>query len=81
MFLKRNVKVHFEIIASLADQPERRSMNKIMLGNSLFLSRFRYLGNLKKIGKYLPPCVDCLKSMRKHEEFDRYVINYEKCVN
>ena len=81
MHLKRNVKVHFEIIASLADQPERRSMNKIMLGNSLFLSRFRYSGNLKKIGKFLPPCVDCLKSMRNHEQFDRYVINCQKCVN
>ena len=36
MFLKRNVKVHCEIIACLADQPERRSINKMMLGNSLF---------------------------------------------
>ena len=33
---KRNVYVHFEIIASLGDQPERRSMNYMMLGNSIY---------------------------------------------
>ena len=31
MFLERNVQVHFEIIASLGDQPERRAINKMML--------------------------------------------------
>ena len=48
MILKRNVKVHSEIIASLADQPERRSMNKIMLGNSLFYHDFDILQILKR---------------------------------
>ena len=33
---KKNVHVHFEIIASLGDQPERRLINYLMLGNSTF---------------------------------------------
>ena len=32
----KNAHVHFEIIASLGDQPERRSINYLMLGNSTF---------------------------------------------
>lgn len=32
MYHKRQMRVHFELIASLGDQPERRSMNYIMGG-------------------------------------------------
>ena len=81
MFLKRNIRVHFEIIASLGDQPERRSMNKMILGNSSFLSRFHYSANVKGIAKHLPPCVECLRLMRNVKEFDKSVINCQKCVN
>ena len=33
-YLKRNVHVYFEVIASLGDQPERREQNYLMNGNS-----------------------------------------------
>ena len=40
MKLGCHVYVHFEIVAAIADQPERRSMNHLMLGNSMFVPRF-----------------------------------------
>ena len=50
---KRNINVHFEIIASLGDQPERRSMNYMMLGNSIFCSIFRFFANMKEIYQHM----------------------------
>ena len=38
--------VHFELLASLGDQPERRSMNFLMGGNSKVSARFGFIGNL-----------------------------------
>ena len=40
--------VHFEIIASLGNQPERRSMNYLMLGNSTFFQDLDILQTWKK---------------------------------
>ena len=60
MLLNRNVQVHLEIIASLGDQPEKRSINKTILGNTSFISRFCYSENVKRIAQYLHPCVECL---------------------
>ena len=36
---------------------------------------------LKKIAKYLPPCVECLQMMRNCQNIDESVTNCEKCVN
>ena len=36
---------------------------------------------LKKIAKYLPPCVECLQMMRNFQNIDESVTNCEKCVN
>ena len=71
MFLKSNVWVHFETIASLGDQPERRSVNNLMLGNSTSLSRYRYSANVKKISQYLPPCDQWLESTRCNKKCKR----------
>ena len=49
MHHKRQMRVHFEIIASLGDQPERRGMNYIMGGNSKFNARYGYVGNIEAI--------------------------------
>jgi hypothetical protein len=46
---KSTVKVYFEITAFLGDQPERRSINKLMLGNSTFGARYLYAVNVKLI--------------------------------
>ena len=60
---KKNVHVHFEIIASLGDQPERRSINYLMLGNSTFFSRYRYAANVGSIWNHLPSCGYCHSKM------------------
>ena len=75
------MQIHFRIIASLRDQPERRAINKMMLGNSSFVPRFRYSANVKRIAQYLPPCIECLQSMRNNKDLDNSVINCQTCVN
>ena len=78
---KRNINVHFEIIASLGDQPERRSMNYMMLGNSIFCSRFRFSANLKEIYQHMPSCNRCFTCLKKDVKFDNVNTSCEKCVN
>ena len=73
-----NVKVHFEIVAYLADQPERRSLNYIMLGNSKFGARFGYSADVELISEHLPMCEFCLKKC-KHDP--NFLIRGVKCAN
>ena len=79
--LKRNVHVHFEIIACLGDQPERRSMNFIMLGNSTHSARFRYSANLNAICLHLPPCPKCFTRMKNCKTFLLKQGKCKHCVN
>ena len=44
-----NICVQFEIISSLGDQPERRSMNYLMLVNSKHSFRFRFTVNMRNM--------------------------------
>ena len=60
MRTKKWIKVHFEVIAFLGDQPERRSINKIMLGNSTFGARYLYTANITALARNLPMCSNCL---------------------
>ena len=80
MFVKRNVRVHSETIASLGDQPERRSINKTMMENSLFISRFCHSSNEKKIANHVPPRVECLQCTRTIKYVDKSVINCENVL-
>ena len=48
---------NFKLIPSLSDQPERRSMNYLMLRNSIYLSRCRYIANVGAIWYHLTYCV------------------------
>ena len=81
MKLRRHVYVHFEIIAAIADQPERRSMNNLMLGNSMFVPRFRYAANVKEIAKILPACNQCVMKLKSNEENDIKDGKCDNCVN
>ena len=78
---KRNVYVHFEIIALLGDQPERRSMNYMMLGNSIFCSRFRFSANMKEIYHHMPSCNRCYTNLKNDYNFDNFHTGCKKCVN
>jgi hypothetical protein len=77
---QRNVVVHFELIASLGDQPERRSMNYLMLGNSTFSSRYGYAANVGAIWQYLPSCSTCHTNMRNDPLFLNKPSSCDLCV-
>ena len=68
---QKNICVHLEVIIALGDQPERRSMNYLMHGNSLYGSRFGYSSNTYEIADKLPFCNKCyseFKSLSRHKD-------------
>ena len=76
--LKKNINVQFRIIVALGDQPERRQINYLMNGNSLYGARYGYackIGDLKSI---LPSCTKCEKAIR-HNELNKS-ISCDKCL-
>ena len=75
------MKVHFEIIVPLGNQPESRSVNYLLLGNSTFSSRFGYTANSGAISHYLPVCQNCVGKMMVDPEFFRAKKIYDQCVN
>ena len=77
----KNLHVHFEILASLGDQPERRSMNYLMLGNSTYSSRYGYAANVGAISRFLPPCDNCFTGMKNNVHYIQQNIKCIKCVN
>ena len=79
--LHKFVNVHFEITACLADQPERRSMNYMMLGNSTYSARFRYSCDIVSIINVLPSCDACLNNMRQNVVYEHMNQSCDKCLN
>ena len=61
--------VNFELIASLGDQPERRSMNYLVLGNSPFSSQYGYVANVGTIWQYLPSYYTHHKDIKNNSSF------------
>ena len=57
---KGMVTIHAELFASLQDQPERRGLNHMMLGNGQFTSRFRHSADLLSVSHLIPACNKCL---------------------
>ena len=64
--LKRRVLVHFEIIVSLGDQPERRPLNYIMNGNSKYAGRYGYACRTAELTNTLPCCLKCRNEIKKN---------------
>ena len=77
---QRQMKVHFEIIVSSGDQPERRSLNYIMGGNSKFGAGFVYLGNIEAIKFHSPSYRRCLSNIRSNPTFLLEFHICEMCV-
>ena len=73
---KQYVTVHFEVIAFLGDQPERRGINYIMLGNSIFGARYTYSANISAISEYLPMCSSCTERCQSDKN---HFVNSKKC--
>ena len=68
--LNKMVRVHFEIIYSLGDQPKRRSINFIMNGNSLYCPRYGYACNYTETFDIIPSCEECFNGMLSNDKFD-----------
>jgi len=77
---KKNMHVHFEIIASLGDQPARREINYMMQGNSKFSSRYRFVADILSVSKYLPACQECYSRIQSEPNYLTLDIKCELCV-
>ena len=71
--------VHFEIVCCLGDQPERRSINYIMNGNSSYCPRYVSVYNCSEIIDMIPSCDECLGTMLSNDRFDNSTIS--NCLN
>ena len=78
--LKKNICVHFEIIASLGDQPERRELNYLSGGNSKFGPRYLWSANVSSMSKYLPPCHKCFETLKNETSLLNKEHICEKCL-
>ena len=59
-----------EIIYSLGDQPEHRSINYIITGNSLYCPRYGYACNYTEIIDIIPSCEECFNGMLSNDKLD-----------
>ena len=56
---------------SVKDQPERRKVNGLMLGNSNTGARWGHSTTIKKFVPQLPCCDSCLELLKKNEEISK----------
>ena len=78
--MKKHVCVHFEIIASLGDQPERRELNYLTGGNSKFGARYLWSANIAAMCKYIPPCENCLQMLKNSPSLLKTEHSCDKCL-
>ena len=78
---RENTCVHFEVIASFGDQPERRSMSYMMLCSSTHSSRYEYATNMGAIALYFPSCEKCFTSMKEETNFIKDDKKFKNYVN
>ena len=57
------VRVHFELLLSLQDQPERRSCSGLMYGSGTYSARWGYSCNFIEIQRNIVSCKSCLHSL------------------
>ena len=58
--IKRQVRVHFQLIASLQDSPERRGANCVSLGGSTYTAVWGMAMDLNAFSEGVPSCINCL---------------------
>lgn len=81
---KKQVKIYFEIIATLQDQPERRGANYLMGGNGTYCARWGVSANLLRLYPRLKSCQACLKILETRfgeEQWTLPVPNCASCLN
>ena len=75
------VRVHAEIFVYLMDQPERRSSNYIMLGNSTYSSQWGKAADIGYAATYLPSCNSCQRNLLAYIHKSDYHNHCDKCSN
>jgi len=63
----RNVMVYFTLMAYLADQPERRKVNGLLQGNSIYHGRWGHLFPYGRQFKDIQPCSKCKKLLLSNQ--------------
>ena len=82
--MKKKAALHFELIATLQDQPERRSANHIHGGGGLFAARMGVSADLKALQNVLPACSKCLETIEtnyREQEWNSPIPHCTKCLN
>ena len=74
----KEINVMSKVIATLQDQPERRSCNHLMLGRSDYAGRWGYSCNFKKIKHQLPACKNCYDLLRSNTK--NWNIKCQSCL-
>ena len=69
--------VYLEVVASLQDQSERRSSNKLLGGNSQFHCRWQWSCDVGFIARNLTPCNSCFDIMVRQKRVQN---NCKKCL-
>jgi hypothetical protein len=77
---KTNIPVYLELFASLQDQPERRSCNNIMLGNSTYSARWGYAIDLAAVSSGVPCSRECFTFFKIHDTDQTPIPRCENCV-
>jgi len=77
---KSMVPVYAELSLSLQDQPERRSANYLLGGNSTMHGRWGYSADIVALSTVLPPCERCWEMLKK-KEIDSCTNSCSDCTN
>ena len=77
--LNKMVHVHFESLAALGDQPERRQINYLSNGNALYSARYGYACNINELKHVLSVCNKCALNIKAMNNHTPIVCN--RCLN
>ena len=77
---KRYITVHFEIIASLGDQPERREINYLIGGNGKFGAHYLFSADIDAIRNVLSPCRSCTEKLQNNPKYLQEEFKCNSCL-
>ena len=79
--VKCAVHIHFELLATLQDQPERRSANHLLHGNATLAARWGVSADHTHLIERLRCCPCCLQLMRTRYEEAEWNLPLPDCTN
>ena len=75
------IKCRFEVLANLGDQPEKRTMNGVVLGSGLWGARSFVSANHDALYGKLKACSRCIEVMRERDTQARCALPLPECSN